>query len=388
MSLRGRLREHWGAIDARPRLSLGSRAPLPHDIDGAALLATPARNCYLLVVGPGALDLLPLDVAALEAGVYHALAVVFIALGLQRPPAHAGRGATSMAFGVSTIITLRTAVGLGIALASGVHAGFGWLLPLGFEQGPGQALLVGGAWEASGMPHGAQVGLIVAAIGFGWAMFAGVPLVVLGRRWTWASGPPSAPEERAAQVVEGSVSTQLGWIALVYAATWGGLFAPGGSARVGAGHRGHRGGGVTSWWVRSSPTPPGGAGACGLGRWSPRPPAVAGLRQRGRRGHDRGAVRGAARRPGAFWVPILAVTLTGGLVTLIACVWLARRGFADAPFEQAVLWFGMSTGTLPVGLALLRMIDPEMRSPAPSSAVYGSGLAINRREAQERARAG
>ena len=78
----------------------------------------------------------------------------------------------------------------------------------------------------------------------------------------------------------------------------------------------------------------------------------------------------------AFFVPILAITTVGGLLTLFGTVWLARRAFVQAPFEHAVLWFGMSTGTLPVGLSLLRMIDPELRSPVPRNAVYGSALSL------------
>jgi ESS family glutamate:Na+ symporter len=74
--------------------------------------------------------------------------------------------------------------------------------------------------------------------------------------------------------------------------------------------------------------------------------------------------------------PVLVLTTLGGLATLLAVLWLARRAFPDAPFEHAVLMFGTATGTLPTGLALLRVVDPHLRSPAPSSAVIGSALAI------------
>jgi ESS family glutamate:Na+ symporter len=77
-----------------------------------------------------------------------------------------------------------------------------------------------------------------------------------------------------------------------------------------------------------------------------------------------------------FWVPIVTISTVGGLATLGACVFLGMRGFARAPFEHVVLWFGMSTGTLPLGMTLLRSIDPELESPAPASAVLGSALAV------------
>jgi len=36
--------------------------------------------------------------------------------------------------------------------------------------------------------------------------------------------------------------------------------------------------------------------------------------------------------------------------------------------------FGVSTGTLPTGLALLRVIDPEFETPVASDYMYASGL--------------
>lgn len=71
-------------------------------------------------------------------------------------------------------------------------------------------------------------------------------------------------------------------------------------------------------------------------------------------------------------LPILVITTVGGGVTLWFTQWIARRAFPDAPFEHGLLLFGMATGTLPVGLALLRQVDPRMQSPASSSAVLGS----------------
>jgi ESS family glutamate:Na+ symporter len=59
---------------------------------------------------------------------------------------------------------------------------FGFLLPLGFEEGPGQALSFGKVWEGLGFEHAATIGLTFATIGFGFAFFVGVPLVNRGIR--------------------------------------------------------------------------------------------------------------------------------------------------------------------------------------------------------------
>ena len=48
---------------------------------------------------------------------------------------------------------------------------FGFLVPLGFEEGPGQALSVGKVWEGFGFAQAATLGLTFAAIGYFFAFF-------------------------------------------------------------------------------------------------------------------------------------------------------------------------------------------------------------------------
>src|SRR5690606_16540646 len=66
---------------------------------------------------------------------------------------------------------------------------------------------------------------------------------------------------------------------------------------------------------------------------------------------------------GTWLVPILIMTAVAGTLTLLGCLWLARRAFPEAPFAHALVLFGMGTGTVSTGLALLRMLDPELRGP-------------------------
>lgn len=117
-----------------------------------------------LILGDQALGLFSLDTELLESVVYHGLAVVFIAVSL-KAPAEGGRsaGARSMAFAIVAMMTTQAVVGLGVVLVldSALHPGFGLLLPMGFEEGPGQALSMGETWAGSGLPSGAQVGLVL-----------------------------------------------------------------------------------------------------------------------------------------------------------------------------------------------------------------------------------
>lgn len=329
-----------------------------------------------LLVGPSVLGWLPLDASVLETGVYHALGIVFICVALQ-PRSDGPQGeAASMALGISVMVTMQTVVGLAAALALGVHAGFGLLLPLGFEQGPGQALSLGTAWEASGMPQGGQVGLILAAIGFGWAVLAGVPLVHLGGRLGFGRDasldPPSGPQP----IVAGALSRVFAVVAVLYSLTWlicdalAGLLAgaPDIAAMVWGFH--FLVGAILASGCRAALDRLGlhhaldGAALTQLSGTTVDVATVAAL----------SAVKIAVLS--AWWLPILVVTTAGGLATLALSVVLSRFGFREDRFEHAVLWYGMSTGTLPVGLALLRVIDPDLRSAAPASAVYGSALAI------------
>jgi ESS family glutamate:Na+ symporter len=48
--------------------------------------------------------------------------------------------------------------------------------------------------------------------------------------------------------------------------------------------------------------------------------------------------------------------------------------FRDHRFHRTLVIFGASTGTMPTGLALLRVIDPEFETPVATDYVYSSGI--------------
>ncbi|MFT4621506.1 MAG: ESS family glutamate:Na+ symporter [Myxococcota bacterium] len=341
-----------------------------------------------LLAGPDIAGWLPLDRSVLELGVYHGLAIVFIAIGLQSPKGGtAGPDARSMGFAIPTMVALQTVIGLGFVLGVGLlatptHPGLGLLLPLGFEQGPGQALSLGAAWEASGLTDGRQIGLIIAAVGFGWSILIGVPLVAWGRSRRLRSGehgtaseaPAPAPPAPAGGL--GPLSRQIAAIAAVYALTYAVC------AGLSAALAGMPDIAAMVWGFHFIF---GAALALGARRLLDRAPGapilhdatlaeVASVTVDGITAGAIAAIEVAVLR--ANLVPIAVLTTLGGVATLIAAVWLAGRAFRSAPFEHCVLWFGMSTGTLPMGLALLRVLDPDLRSPAPMSAVLGSALSV------------
>jgi ESS family glutamate:Na+ symporter len=70
------------------------------------------------------------------------------------------------------------------------------------------------------------------------------------------------------------------------------------------------------------------------------------------------------------------MALLAGLITVGYVFWFSSRLFDEHRFQRAMVIFGGSTGTMPTGLALLRILDPEFETPAAVDYMYGSGVAF------------
>ena len=352
-----------------------------------------------LLLGPSALDLLPIDTDHLEVVVYHGLALVFIALCLRSPMKTKAKGRESALRGLTFAIPVNAVaqgfIGLLLvyiwSLSAGpVHPGYGFMLPLAFSQGPGQALSIGTAWEASGMEHGGQVGLAMAAVGFVWSVVVGVPLVHLGRKMGWTTDPstyapkgPEADERLTAASLAGPgaldpLTRHVAFIGVIYLLTFGTLSAI--TSRLGNPETA-----AMVWGFHFLVAMVFALGARRL---------IVALQPEGRPPnlHDAtlsrigglvvdittcGAI--AAVRPdvlGLAIAPILVISTIGGLATFFWVLWYCRRSFVEVPFEYALVIFGSATGTLPTGLALLRVQDPDLRTPASGTYVLGSAAAL------------
>jgi ESS family glutamate:Na+ symporter len=140
--------------------------------------------------------LINIAVFDLETFAYHFFNISFISVGLtydqkdknasSRDKSHI-KGSAWMAlvqgscFGLQAALSGLLVVIFGI-LGLKLFPTFGFLVPLGFEEGPGQALSVGKVWEGFGFAQAATLGLTFAAIGYFFAFFVGVPLVNWGIR--------------------------------------------------------------------------------------------------------------------------------------------------------------------------------------------------------------
>ena len=75
---------------------------------------------------------------------------------------------------------------------------------------------------------------------------------------------------------------------------------------------------------------------------------------------------------GDWFAPVFLITGVGGVATLLVCVWLGRRAFPQAPLQHVAVLFGAMTGTATTGLALLRMLDPDLKGPVARNYVLAA----------------
>ena len=339
------------------------------------------------------LGLLPFTAEQFEAFAYHFFVISFISVGLT----HNGdqekkkgaqkeflKGAWWMALMEGVTISLQGLIGCLLVLFFAVigiklFPTFGLFLPLGFTEGPGQALSIGKSWEAFGFVNAGTIGLTFAVAGFFLAFFVGVPLVNWGiRKGLTTHGPVELPSDLLRGIVSpdqskepageltmhsGNVDTlafQMALVGLVYVvsyfvvlgvnsllpakatqAMWGFFFFYGMFIAIlirtlmrkvkimrlidpGVQRR------ITGWAVDFL--------------------IVATVM----------AVQVKVVLDNI--VPIVVMALAAGILTTAAVVYFGKR-LDTYNLERTVAIFGTVTGTVSSGLLLLRIADPEFRTP-------------------------
>jgi ESS family glutamate:Na+ symporter len=90
-------------------------------------------------------------------------------------------------YAIQTIVGLLLTFVLIRTIMPDLFHSFGWLMPLGFVLGPGQAFSIGEGWRVAGIEGAGSIGLTFAAIGFIVSSFGGVFLINYGIRRGWMS---------------------------------------------------------------------------------------------------------------------------------------------------------------------------------------------------------
>jgi len=328
---------------------------------------------------------------ALETFAYHLFNISFISVGLTQDKQEdkgAGRskevmrGSLWMALTQGVTFPLQAIIGgLAVLLFSvfGVKlfSTFGFLAPLGFNEGPGQALSFGKVWETVGFSHAATLGLGFAAMGYFFAFFVGVPLV---NRWVrkgastrgglprdFLTGVTSRDQEREAAgeltLHSGNIDTlafQVAVVGLVYVVTYFfvkvlGTLLPADVAKMLWGFFFFFGLGFALCirWVMGK-----------LGLEYLLDPGI----QRRVTGWSVDFLivsTVAAIQVMVVWtyiVPFMTVSLVSGVLTTLLVLFLGKR-LPSYNLERTVAIYGTVTGTVSCGLLLLRIADPDFRSP-------------------------
>ena len=342
--------------------------------------------------------------------VYHLLNITFIAMILRRSPAgHRRNDGTIFATSIGTLsqYALQATLGLGITMLfiffwlPDLNPGFGFLLPLGFALGPGQAFAIGQTWEGFGFAGAGSLGLSFAAMGFLWACFGGVFLMNYGIRKGWIekehlekinsrgarSGifrkgtehPVGARLTTETEAID-SFTFHIAMIFLIYLAsylfmrgiTWAlALIGPAGVQLA-----------DSLWGINFIFS----ALIAMLFRAIFEPTGVSNVLDN----HTLTRISGlsvdlmVAAAVGAislvvvmeYWLPILVISGVGGLVTFVTLPWICSRMFKDHRFHRTLMLYGASTGTMPTGLSLLRAMDPEFETPVASDYMFSSGISF------------
>jgi ESS family glutamate:Na+ symporter len=294
------------------------------------------------------------------------------------------KGSLWMAITQGVTFPLQAAIGgLAVILFSlfGVRlfSTFGFLAPLGFNEGPGQALSFGKVWETVGFNHAATLGLGFAAVGYFFAFFVGVPLVN-----HWIRKDPSARDARglppdflvgitardqkrdpAGELTlhSGNADTlafQAALVGLVYVLTY--LFV--------------------KYFGKLLPPDAGkmlwgfffffGLGIALCIQWGMKKMRLEYLVDPGIQRRITGwsvdfliVATVAAIQVLVVWqyiLPFLTISMAAGVLTTILVLYLGNR-LPSYNIERTVAIYGTVTGTVSCGLLLLRIADPDFRTP-------------------------
>jgi ESS family glutamate:Na+ symporter len=342
----------------------------------------------------------------LENLVFHLLNLSFVAMSLR---GMGMKGAGRRIFSSSVIIiiqyTVQVIVGFGLTLLfiytflPNLFPSFGLLMPLGYGLGPGQAFAIGKGWETFGFAGGGNLGLVFAAIGYLWACFLGIALITIGRRRGWMDAELSAAiaksrlrtgvlpleasrpvgsllttETEAIDTLSFNLALVLGVYLLAYLLL------------------------QLLTLLLSFAGPMGTQLATNL--WGIAfifAAVIAMVVKRVFRAFkiDHAVDNGTLTRLAGgcidimvtaaiaaitivlltrFWIPILTIAVIGAAISTVTVFWTVSRLFTDNRFRRAIMFYGCLTGTLSTGLALLRVVDPDFKTPVATEYMYGTGI--------------
>lgn len=359
-----------------------------------------------LLSGQELLGLVTFDVDVLGQLVYHLIAIGFIALSLkdrEKRPKGNSEGMRTGAFIVSTYL-VQAILGFGITLflsytiMPALFPPSGLLLPLSFGQGPGQAYSIGLQWEATGFTNGSNVGLTMATLGFLWACIIGVFLLnILLRKvktrkasMNMALGGKKIIEESESgdmHLTAGldKITVQLFLIGIAYLATfltikglsltldnfgdfgktisqllWGFHFIIGTIYAILLRL-------VLDYMLKKKYIHINYPNTYLLQR-------ISGSAFDYMIAASIAIISLTVLKE--YWLPILLLSTAGGIATIYYVIFISKKIYTRYVLEHILAMYGMMTGTISTGLALLKEVDPKFNTTAAENLVLGSATGL------------
>ncbi len=329
---------------------------------------------------------------------YQFLNISFISIGLTRNKTAnqssingktVFRGAFWMVLIKGVVFPLQALIGIILVLGFtmlgyNLFPSFGLFLPLGYVEGPGQALSIAKVYQGFGFQHASSIGLMFATMGYIFCFFLGMPLIraglkkrvsnqkndeipghflkgILPRNHNFKSQGVSHKTLYSENI--DNLAFQIALIGVVYLITYSicygiSLLLPAEIERI-------------IWGIFFGV----GLGVAVLLSKLLQKLGVDYLVDPGTQNHITGfsldfMIAGTlmAIQMAVIWeniVPILIISLVGGLLTLFSIVYFGKRQNSLA-LERTVLVYGIYTGQMSTGLLLLRIVDPDFKSPVLS----------------------
>ncbi|GMQ80693.1 MAG: hypothetical protein BMS9Abin05_0121 [Rhodothermia bacterium] len=358
-----------------------------------------------LLIGPEVFSIVTFSLERMGAYVYHLLALTFIGVGLQSSSRKIKYSVVNLGFMQVSVMLIQGLIGLSVALLAmllflpELVPAIGLLLPLGFAMGPGIAFSIGNAWSAFGFEDAASVGLGIAAIGFLFAYVSGVMIInrtLMARESSDTEGHSDGlsssmmkgirdaedrPVGATLTFFSGAIeplTVHLALIGLVYALTY--AFTAGLEQILVAGGLDQE---VPIVWSFHFIF----ANLIALG--------IRHLIDFAGAGHllDAGMMRRLTGSLADFLItasiaaislriawtyagPVLVMSILGAWITYLFLKWSSQKVFTKYRFERFIGIYAQMTGTISSGLALIRVTDPEYRSPVAEDLVLSSGMAL------------
>lgn len=341
----------------------------------------------------------------MEIVTYHTLGLGFIAMSLKKnTKSKDSNKYVIMDTGLLTVNTylIQGIIGLALTLLIAVtfmpdlYFACGLLLPLGYGQGPGQALNFGKVYESGGFVGGASFGLAIAAVGFLFACIGGVIYMNIlkkqGKLTRFSQDDVHSDSEGSNNEIPltesiDKLTVQITIICVIYLITYLVMM---GLSNLSVEYLGNFGINtvrpllygfnflfgvifsvcfkkildilkckkvITREYLSNSMLDR-------ISGWMFDLMIVSGIC----------AIK--LEDLGTLFIPLAIICVVGGIVTMIYVRFCCNKLYPDYPNEAFFSMFGMLTGTASTGMILLREIDPEFKTPAANNLVFQSLPAI------------